>query len=74
MAINPISDAGVSYQTILTRPVLVSELPPASADFKGVSVTIKDFSGTPTFGGSLTGGGSTGLGAICTGTAWVVGG
>ena len=61
----------VAAGTIQTKQYTVAALPAAGT--AGRRAHVSDFSGTPTYLGALTGGGSTKVPVFDNGTAWVVG-
>jgi hypothetical protein len=61
--VNPVSFGGVAS-------ALVADLPACSAATKHSTVAVSDQSGSPTYRGALTGGGSLAVLAYCNGAAW----
>jgi len=56
--------------SVVTPVLTVSTLPPCNANDKGKQAAVSDAT-TPTYLGTLTGGGAVFTPVVCNGTAWV---
>jgi hypothetical protein len=59
----------VTVATVLLTPKTVATLPACASGLKGALVEVTDAT-SPTYNGTLTGGGSVAIPVFCNGTAW----
>lgn len=66
------TDLSLSSGTLSAKPTAytVATLPTCNTAEDGTLAEVTDFTGTPTYDGALTGGGTTHLPVFCNGTAW----
>jgi hypothetical protein len=61
----------IKLESVLNLPgYTVSTLPPCNATYNGGMAYVTDFSGTPVYNGTLTGGGTSAVPVFCNGSKW----
>jgi hypothetical protein len=66
------TQGGITSGSVTTIPVLVSQLPQCGFQVgKGARAYVTDLVTATTWGGAVTGGGTTSMAVVCNGSSWL---